>query len=479
MKHLFLLFATAIYSSSFSQTWVDSLDYYARESYKTPQQYTWTWQNAALLHAIEIQYELFPERQDEYLEYVRIAMDRNLLIANGIFPNGVASGNGMAFMHRITGEQKYIDAAYRVLNDYNNIIRTSNGGVSHIAYAPELWDDTVYMIGVYLLAMYRATGNEQFLDEIISQIKLHQEKLKDNDWGLWVHGWDGNNVYDIDFCSEPDWADPVTRRSHEIWGRGNGWVVVTLSEILKTIDETHEEYEFIANSLVEMIENLPDLQDESTGHWYQLPVKPNLANNYLESSCTAMFGYGILTAMQHDLVSGDTYKDAVERAYYGLRENSIIPLINHPNKPYLTTTNVAKETCIGDEDYYININIGNGKTYALAVNIIFGRAFEEEYFYEIPTSVLADNHINSIKIYPSVLASNQLLNIAINAKADNHIRFEIIDIMGRTIHQNSNVITIGSQTEQLDISMLNKGQYFLSVKGNAGEILKQSSFLVQ
>ncbi len=69
--------------------------------------------------------------------------------------------------------------ALNVYFDYLEIMRTNNGGVSHLAWTPELWDDTVYMIGVTLLAMYRASGDEKYLTELIEQYKIHKEKLLD------------------------------------------------------------------------------------------------------------------------------------------------------------------------------------------------------------------------------------------------------------------------------------------------------------
>jgi unsaturated rhamnogalacturonyl hydrolase len=478
MRYILLSFVLLSFNYAAAQTWIDSLDNYAREVNRPPQQYYWTWQNAALLHAMELQYEMMPtEEKAKYLEYVRIAMDRNLLIANGIFPNGVASANGMAFMYRITGELKYLDAAMKVLNDYYGILRTSNGGVSHLAYTPELWDDTVYMIGVYLLAMYRATNDETYILELINQIKLHQEKLLDEESGLWVHGWDGNNSFEWDFCSQLNWPDPITRKSTELWGRGNGWVVVTLSEILNNITPNHPEWDYVANSLKEMLIHLPQLQDEATGHWYQLPVRAGEAGNYIESSCTAMFGYGLLTALKYEILDGEPFEIAVERAYYGLRNNSTIQIGNN-DQPYLNTTNVAKETCIGDKEYYFDINTGNGKAYALAVFIIFGRAYEEMYLNDEVTSIPSFNRAN-IKVYPTFLSNQTNLNISFLSEENTKVQYQIIDQLGRTMQQKTNQINMGENRQSYPITDLQSGQYFFMVSNQEGQILKTIPIVIQ
>jgi unsaturated rhamnogalacturonyl hydrolase len=97
----------------------------------------------------------------------------------------------------------------------------------------ELWDDTVFMVGQFLMAMYKATGDEQYLTELGIQMRTHREKLSDEATGLWVHGWDANDKDGLPyFCGQMGWPDDSTRRSAEIWGRGNGWIFVTLSDAL-------------------------------------------------------------------------------------------------------------------------------------------------------------------------------------------------------------------------------------------------------
>ncbi|MEZ5006990.1 MAG: glycoside hydrolase family 88 protein [Chitinophagales bacterium] len=415
MKYLLLCLTMIFSSSTFAQTWVDTLDNFVRKSYMPPQNYGWTWQNAPLLHVMEIQYEMMPEEEKaKYLLYVKRAVDKNIVWVSGAFPNAVASSNGLAFLYRATGNELYGDLARNVYYEYLNIRRTSNGGVSHLAWTPELWDDTVYMIGVYLLAMYRATNDEKYLDEIIEQFKAHKEKLVDEASGLWVHGWDGDDKNDFDFCSQINWPDPITRRSSELWGRGNGWVVVTLSELLNNMDPSHPEWDYIANSLKEMIEDLPSVQDEATGHWYQLPYRNEEEGNYIESSCTAMFGYGILTALKHEIVAGEVYENAVKIAYHGLRAHSTFPVIRNDIE-YYNVKNVAQETCIGDKDYYFNITSGQGKVYAIAMFVLFGRTYEAYINPPVVISNLNHEYLSSFKIYPTVLKNSQVLQLSINA----------------------------------------------------------------
>ena len=140
-----LLLATAL--SIQAQTWVDSMDVYAREVYMPSEKYGWTWQRASLLRTMVVQYELRPEQEkDIYLQYVQTAMEATAGRAHGKRPNAVASGHGMAFLARVLGDDRYSSLADKVYQDFLKIVRTSIGGVSHKMTTPELWDDTIYLI---------------------------------------------------------------------------------------------------------------------------------------------------------------------------------------------------------------------------------------------------------------------------------------------------------------------------------------------
>ncbi|MFM2306241.1 MAG: hypothetical protein RLZZ367_910, partial [Bacteroidota bacterium] len=239
IKYLLLFTLCLPAQFAFTQTWIDTLDNYAREAYIPASTYKWSWTNAALLNTMMKQYEQADgEKKQVYFNYIKKAMDKTMGVANGHTPNGVASGMGLAFMYRITRDEKYLRKAELVYNQYMKIKRTKDGAVSHLMLFRELWDDTMFMIGQFLLEMYRATGDEKYLNEFLTQYRLHNEKLQVKEYGLWVHGWDSKKWGHCMFCSQVGWADRQTGTSAEMWGRGNGWIVVTLSDALRIIPKT-------------------------------------------------------------------------------------------------------------------------------------------------------------------------------------------------------------------------------------------------
>ena len=260
-KFYFIAFLLLISASSFSQNWVDSLDAYGREVYLPAEKYKWDWSEATFLNSLIHLYNEKPEAEKEkYLAYIRTAMDKTYDVANGRFPNAVASGIGMAFLARITGEEKYRKKALEIYSDYLKTPRAPNGGVSHRAETVELWDDTVYMISMFLLEMYRLTHDEKYIADFTAQVKAHSEKLGDKKWGLWYHGWDADNINYDDKCSIVGWPDSVTRRSSQFWGRGNGWVTMALADALYTIPQKSKYRKPLEKEFRNILRNLPDFR---------------------------------------------------------------------------------------------------------------------------------------------------------------------------------------------------------------------------
>lgn len=375
MKRL-VHFSFFLFSFNLSaQTWVDSVETYSIETYLPASKYVWSWQHAAFLNTMVKRYEQVDSlHKQKYFDYIEKAMQKTKSRANGKTPNGVASGLGMAFLYEVTGDEFYKAKCDKIYEQYLRVRRTPSGAISHLPYTLELWDDTVFMIGQFMIAMYRATGDEKYLNELANQFRLHREKLRDEKTGLWYHGWDANDKDALPyFCGQMGWPDDETRVSGEIWGRGNGWLYVTLADALDVIPRENALWKEFAGYLEEMVVNLPELQDENTGHWFQLPVRKDDPENWIESSCTAMFAYGILSALKHGIVDDRIYNAAVEKAYEGLRKHS-----TEQTKNGLTCTNVCTGTCIGDKDYYLNRGVQKGRPFGLGMFIQFGMLYEYE-----------------------------------------------------------------------------------------------------
>jgi unsaturated rhamnogalacturonyl hydrolase len=360
--------------SLFSQTWIDSIDLYGREVFMPAEKYKWDWGQGTFLNSLAHLYNYSaPADKVKYLQYIKTAMDATYGVANGKHPNAVASGHGMAFLARITGDEKYLKKAIEIYNDYLNTPRALNGGVSHRVETVELWDDTIYMISMFLLEMYRLTGDEKYIASFAEQVRAHSEKLVDKESGLWVHGWDADNENYNDKCSMVGWPDKVTRKSSQIWGRGNGWITMALADALNTIPKTSQYWKPLEAEFRNIMKPLPELQNKETGHWYQLPICQNDPLNFQESSCTAMFSYAIALGLEMKILDPKIFKPVIDLSCKGLQKYSL----KKSDGKYLIPIQVCGGTCIGDRDYYFKRNITEGTGFGLGSFIMFGLEYEK------------------------------------------------------------------------------------------------------
>lgn len=161
----------------------------------------------------------------------------------------------------------------------NELIRTKGGGFQHVTSEDlnedQLWDDTLFMIVLFLGKFGRLTSNTLYMEEALYQFLIHIHYLADRKTGLWYHGWtfDGNHQF-----------------GGALWGRGNAWVTVAIPLILDILDITPALRRHLLHIYKEQAESLKGLQDPS-GRWHTLITDPS---SYLETSCTAGFCFGIL-----------------------------------------------------------------------------------------------------------------------------------------------------------------------------------------
>jgi unsaturated rhamnogalacturonyl hydrolase len=369
MKKLIVVIGLFLFTwNAGAQTRVDSLDVYGREVFMPATQYKWDWGQATMLNAMVHLYYARPDAEKKvYLDYIKTAMDLTFNDANGMHPNAVASGHGMAFLAKITSDPRYLEKANKIYADYLATPRTKKGGVSHRSDTIEMWDDTIYMISMFLLEMYRYTGDEKYIRDLIEQLKVHREKLLDKKWGLWVHGYDEDNTDYNDLCSQVGWAKMTPqRKSIEFWGRGNGWVVMATADALRTVPPKSAYFKVFAKELREITRNLPELQDKNSGLWFQLPIYPNDPGNFIESSCTAMFAYGMAIGVDLKVLDQKTFLPVVEKAHAGLQKYA-----TRQQGKYLIPTRVCEGTCIGEKPYYYGRKTKEGVNYAIGAYIMF------------------------------------------------------------------------------------------------------------
>lgn len=319
-----------------------------------PEKFVWNWRDAVLMKSFIDIARCDENRRPEVEEYVLSAMTRLAPKAHGRHPNGIAAGVGLAWLKEIGKNTPETDAALdRVLQHYREIPRAANGGCSHRPGRVELWDDTVYMLDIFLIGCYRATGNPAYLQDMAEQLIAHAEHLRDPKTGLWYHGWsESPDSYD-DKCCQNGWnANPLHRNS-EFWGRGNGWVAMAYADLLEAMRPDAPDYTRLKKEYQKMASSLRKMQDRRNGLWYQLPARSEEKGNYLETSCSAMFAYSLAKGARIGLLPRK-YLKCADKAYSMLR--------GHFQRN--TLDGVCEGSCIGDKNYYLSRKRVSGETYA-------------------------------------------------------------------------------------------------------------------
>jgi rhamnogalacturonyl hydrolase YesR len=179
------------------------------------------------------------------------------------------------------------------------------------------------MGGVFLAHWGQYTGEQKYIDDAASQI-IHQAALEQDADGLWFHGY---------FMSEKKHA-PFK------WGRGNSWVTVALVETLSVMPDNDPLRPQLLDILRKQIDGLKKVQAPD-GMWRQVLNQPDL---WEETSCTAMFAYGIARAVNRGWIDASNMEVA-RKAFAGIAQN-------------VTPDGVVKGTCQGtnigrDLSYYI------------------------------------------------------------------------------------------------------------------------------
>jgi unsaturated rhamnogalacturonyl hydrolase len=206
-------------------------------------------------------------------------------LAAGLPPMNINTTAPMLALALLSGETRdprwekpLADWADRLMRE---MPRTPEGGFQHNVSDKinddELWDDTLFMAGLFLAAYGRAAGNQDYVDEAVRQFLVHTRYLADPHSGLWFHGWT--------FAGRHNFA-------RALWARGNTWITVGILDLVEIggIGKPVEAY--LLGVLEAQIEALLELQTPS-GAWHTLLDDPT---SYEEMSATAGFGYGLLKA---------------------------------------------------------------------------------------------------------------------------------------------------------------------------------------
>lgn len=157
--------------------------------------------------------------------------------------------------------------------------RTPFGGIQHDVSdrvnRGELWDDTLFMVALFLASYGQAAKRPDLVDEAVRQFLVHAQFLADRETGLWFHGWTFEGRHNF---------------ARARWARGNAWVTACLLDLFDLAEVPAAPAALLRDLLRDQVAALLPLQTPE-GAWRTLLDDPS---SYAETSATAGFAYGLM-----------------------------------------------------------------------------------------------------------------------------------------------------------------------------------------
>ena len=208
-----------------------------------------------------------------------------------------------------TKDPYYKKCLASVVQEVRDIPRNAEGGWWHkVHMKDQMWLDGLYMSGPFCSEYARYAGERALAQEVVRQALMMERKTIDPETGLLYHAWDG--------AKEAPWADPVTGRASEFWGRAMGWVPVALLNDLDFLPEDIENRDEIIRMATQLLDNLCRYQSEE-GRWYQVVNKGDQKGNWLENSCSCLYVAGLCKSIRKGYMD-KKYWDNARRGYEGV-----------------------------------------------------------------------------------------------------------------------------------------------------------------
>ena len=305
----------------------------------------WNYEQGLILEALyrvykytgEIKYfQFIKENLDQYIEEdgkIKTYKFENFNI------DLVNPGRALLYAYQETKDEKFKIAADTLMKQLKYQPRTPCGGLWHKKIYPnQMWLDGLYM-GQPFNALYSVIYNQtENFDDIILQFTLIEKNTRDENTGLLYHAWDESR--------EQKWADPVTGRSPNFWGRAMGWYSMALVDVLEILPESYPQKVELIKILERLAEAIVKYKDKKTNMWYQIINQGDREGNYLEASATSMFAYALAKGANNGYLH-KKYLKISKDVFEGLLKNSA----KIEKTGYINLYNICRSAGLGGTPY--------------------------------------------------------------------------------------------------------------------------------
>jgi len=253
--------------------------------------------------------QLYDITQDKrYLDFVSHSfdyyLDNNKIVYKIDMNKGGMMGHALLELNNRRPDPRYKELVRNISHYYEHEqSRLPDGSICY-KRKPELrrtWIDSLFVWCPIQAKSAKLFNQSQRYKDVMQQFFNFTTRLQDPSVKLFYQGW--------------GWGKNRTTHSPGFWCRGNGWVIMAMTESLSAIplNELGREkllgiYRDFAQAILK--------QQAPSGRWHQLMTRPD---SYQETSGTAMFIYSFATGFNKGWLT-EKYKDAALKAFAGLKD---------------------------------------------------------------------------------------------------------------------------------------------------------------
>lgn len=258
-----------------------------------------------------------------YFKYIQSSMDAyldkegniNTYKAEDFNIDNIKNGRSLLLLYKVTGQQKYLLAANKLYDQLQKQPRTKEGGFWHKKIYPnQMWLDGLYMGEPFYAEYAKLMKKDAAFDDIANQFIWMEKNARDPKTGLLYHGYDESRT--------EKWADQKTGLSPHVWGRAMGWYIMALVDVLDNFPENHPKRKELIAILNRTATATVKYQDAKSGVWFDIVDLASRKGNYLESSASSMFVYGLAKGVRKGWLP-QSFTAAANKGYAGLKKEFI------------------------------------------------------------------------------------------------------------------------------------------------------------
>ncbi|MBU3028015.1 glycoside hydrolase family 88/105 protein [Zobellia galactanivorans] len=161
------------------------------------------------------------------------------------------------------------------------------------------WCDALFMSPPVWAKLYKVTGEEKYLDFMLSEFKASTDFLFDKEESLYYR--------------DERYFDKLDNGTKVFWSRGNGWVFAGLVNIMNELEPQSEAYAYFLDIYKKMAEKLIAIQT-SEGHWAMSLLGQEFYPTP-ETSGSSFYVYGLAWGINNGILDKKTYEPAVKKGW--------------------------------------------------------------------------------------------------------------------------------------------------------------------